>query len=118
MPVIDYTKYRTVDRENPPYQIDDIIGRSDKTDRIATTAMTASTTFSMVPPSPLGRRSYLKVTNTGAVDVYLTSSGVATADGYKLAAGVDFEDATDAVFYISTVSGTSTVNIYEKATWE
>ncbi len=126
----DYTKYRTVDPENPPYQIDDIIGRRDKTDRIATTAMIVSPTFAKVPSYPLGRRNYLMVTNTGAAAVYLTSSGVTTvsgvliaddavtANGYKVAAGVTFEDYTDAVFYISTVSGTSTANIYERATWE
>ena len=27
----DYTKYRTIDKLNPPYEIDDIMGRKDPT---------------------------------------------------------------------------------------
>lgn len=27
----DYTRYRTVDPQNPPYEIEDIIGRQDPT---------------------------------------------------------------------------------------
>ncbi len=114
----DYTRYRTVDLQNPPYQIDDIIGRRDKVDTVATISMSVTTDYSVVPPSPLGRRNYLKVTNSGTVDVYLTSSGVDTLDGYQVGAGETFEDNTDAIFYISTAAGTSDVNIYERATWE
>ncbi len=114
----DYTKYRTVDPQNPPYEIDDVIGRRDKVDTMATTSMLVSMTYSRVPTNPLGRRNYLKVTNSGVADVYLTGSGVDTLDGYKIGTGETFEDNTDAKFYISTAVGTSDVNIYERATWE
>ena len=114
----DYTRYRTVDPQNPPYQIDDPIGRRDKVDTMTTTSMPVTTAYSLVPPSPLGRRNHLKVTNSGIVDIYLTSSGVDTLDGYQVGSGETFEDNTDAVFYISTAVGTSDASVYERATWE
>jgi hypothetical protein len=115
----DYTRYRTVDPQNPPYTIDDPIGRRDKVDTMATTSMVVTTGYSLVPTIPLGRRNFLRITNSGVADVYLTTStGIDTLDGYPVGAGETFEENTDAKFYVSTAVGTSTVNVYERATCE
>ena len=99
------------------YEIDDKIGRSNSTDKIQTTAMTVTSGHQLVPPSPLGRRSYIKIKNEGSVDVaVVAASGVAHALGYIVDAdGGEFEDNTDAQMYIVSTGAGSDVRVYEKA---
>lgn len=99
------------------YEIDDKIGRSDGRDRIKTTAMSVTSVHQLVPPSPLGRRSSIKIKNEGSVDVAIvTASGVGHTAGYIIeASGGVFEDDTDAPMYIVSTAGASDVRVYEKA---
>ena len=99
------------------YEINDKIGRSDSRDRVQTSVMTVTSGHQLVPPSPLGRRSYIKIQNEGLVDVaVVAASGIAHASGYIIKATTgEFEDNTDAPLYIVSTAGASNVRVYEKA---
>jgi hypothetical protein len=101
------------------YGIDDKIGRSDSRDKIRTTAITVTTTPSLVPPAPLGRRNYIKALNPdGANNIAIVSSASMTYDDGMpvLANGGVWEDSNDGSVYAvaegTTVSG---VRVYERA---
>ena len=103
-----------------PYTIDSKIGRSDSRDVVRFSEMVVTTTPSLVPASPLGRRNYIFIKNEDSlIDVYVsTFSGTGgTGDpAYKLSAGTGtWEEYTDGTFYISTASGTADVRVYERA---
>lgn len=99
------------------YNIDDKIGRRDSRDIIRTTALTASSTPSLLAGPTVGRRSNVKVINIGSVDVALvTTSGSLVADGYIIKAnGGKFEDNTDGVLYIVSTGANSEVRVYERS---
>lgn len=111
----DYTRSRTIG--SIPYAIDDIIGRKENKDSVATTVMTVSGTPDLLPPSPLGRRDYIKVVNEGSVDVAIvTSASGLPANGLLIAAsGGNWEDNTNATFYIVSTGANSEVRVYERA---
>lgn len=111
----DYTKNRATGVT--PYSIDDVIGRSDSRDAINVTVITVSGIASLLPPSPLGRRNYIKIKNLdGSTEVsVLPSSDTTFSGGYIVAAGGEWEDNTDATFYITTLAGTVNVQVYERA---
>ena len=100
------------------YTIDDKIGRSDSRDIVRFSDMVVTTTPSLVPASPLGRRNYIFIKNEDSlIDVYVrTASGIGSS-AYVLSAGTGtWEEYTDGTFYISTVSGSADVIVYERAT--
>lgn len=112
----DYTRSRAIGVV--PYAINDKIGRpDDKLDKAKITVMTVSGTADLLPIAPLGRRSFIKITNTGGVDVaILTSSGMAAIDGFVVDAnGGTWEDYTNATFYVVSTGADSTVQVYERA---
>lgn len=93
------------------------IGRSDSTDRINTTNTTASGTPTMI--NTFGRRSYIKLRNTGAVDIAIGNDTLAVSgtNGFiVVASGGEWEDTTDAPVYIVSTGADSEVRIYERAT--
>lgn len=99
------------------YTIDDKIGRRDSRDMVKFSEVTVTTTPSIVPATPLGRRNYIFIKNVDAlIDVYVsTSSGIGDA-AYTLSAGTGtWEENTDGTFYVSTVSGTADIVVYERA---
>lgn len=101
------------------YTIDDKIGRKDSRD-IAQFSMLAvsSGTASPLPSSPLGRRNFIRIKNLDATNsVYLlTDENDSYTDGYEVLKGEEWEENTDAPLYIiSTVSGTVSVQVYERA---
>ena len=99
------------------YEIDDKIGRADSRDRVTITAMSVTTTAARLPASPLGRRSHLKVQNLdGANNIaILTASGTTWSGGYVVAAGEEWEDTTDASFWVISVAGTVDARVYERS---
>lgn len=100
------------------YEIDDKIGRSDSRDKVEITAMSVTTTASRLPASPLGRRSHIKVQNLDGVNniAILTSSGTTWSGGYVVAAnGGEWEDTTDASFWVISVAGTVDARVYERS---
>ncbi len=111
----DYTRNRNTGVT--PYAIEDIIGRSDSLDKINITVMTVSGTASLLPASPLGRRNYIKIKNLdGSTSVsVLPSSSTTFSGGYIVAAGGEWDDNTDAIFYITTLAGSVSVQVYERA---
>ena len=112
----DYTRSRTIG--DIPYEIDDIIGRQSGVDTATTTAIVASGTVTLLPETPLGRRNYIQVVNTGAVDIAIVTSisGVA-ADGIVVASsGGTWEDSTSAPLYVVSTGANSAVTVYERAT--
>ena len=87
----DKAKYRSGE---VTYTIEDKIGRADGgIDKTVTTYMVVSGTMDLLPLSPLGRRDYINVVNSGAVIVEvftsLTSSGISIA-----ASGDSWEDSS------------------------
>lgn len=99
------------------YEIDDKIGRADSRDRVAITAMSVTTIAGSLPVDPLGRRNYIKVKNMDNTNnvAILTVSGI-YADGFPvLKDGGEWEDNTDAGFYIVSESGIVNVRVYERA---
>lgn len=99
------------------YKIDEKIGRSDSRDKAVITAMSVGTTASRCPADPLGRRNFIRVKNTdGANEIaILTASGTTTSGGYTVAAGGEWEENTDAEFWVITAAGTVDVRVYERA---
>lgn len=111
----DYTRSRAIGVV--PYTIDSKIGRSDSIDKSKITIMTVSGSPTLLPPSPLGRRNYIKIENTGGVDVAIvtSASGIAS-EGFVIASGGGtWEDNTTSVFYIVSTGADSTVQVYERA---
>lgn len=109
----DKAKYRTVGVV--PYDIDDRIGRDDGgIDKTAITNITASGVITLLPASPLGRRNYISVKNTGSVDVEIfnstTSSGITVA-----ASGGTWEENASGSFYIKSTGADSAVTVYERS---
>ena len=101
------------------YDIDDKIGRQDSRDIIRMTVMTVvSGTASPLPPSPLGRRNFIRIKNLDSVNsVYLLADNNASyiTDGYEISKGEEWEENTDAPLYaIATVSGVD-VQVYERS---
>ena len=111
----DYTRSRTIGVV--PYAVDDMIGRSDKVDKVMTTSMSVSGTVVRLPTNPLGRRNYIKVTNEGGVNVaILPASGTALAEGVIVSSGGEsWEETTNADLYIVSTGAASTVTVYERA---
>lgn len=93
------------------------IGRTDSTDKVKTSVLTASGTATMVPT--MGRRSYIKITNVGGVPVAIGSDVLTTSgtNGFLLPATTGtWEDWTDAPIYIASTGADSEVRVYERAT--
>lgn len=102
------------------YTIDDKIGRRDSRDVIQFSVITVSSgSASLLPTSPLGRRNFIRIENLdGSDSVYLLAKAddAYATDGYEVAHGQEWEENTDAPLYIiSTVSGTVSVQVYERA---
>ena len=112
----DQAKYRATGVI--PYDLDDIIGRQKRIDKVATTSMTVSGTPALLPENPLPRRDYISVVNTGGTDVAIvTTSGGSASEGYIISAsGGTWYDETNAKFYIVSTGANSTVRVYERAT--
>jgi hypothetical protein len=109
----DYTRYRTPGVI--PYTIEAKIGRSDSKDKIAITDMTTvSGAYELLPSSPLGRRDHIAVQNKGPADVMIVTASGST-DGFTLATDDVFEDSTDAIFYVYSSAGSSTIQVYERS---
>ena len=109
----DYTRSRAVGVV--PYDIDDKIGRADGgIDKSVVTDIVASGTVTLLPESPLGRRDYISIVNTGAVDVEVfsdpTGSGITVA-----ASGGVWEMSASGSFYIKSTGADSTVTVLEKS---
>lgn len=110
----DYTKYRTVGVI--PYEIEDKIGRPDSVDKTKVTNMTVTSgIYTLLPSSPLGRRNYISVVNTGANDIMIVTVSGET-DGVVLSTDEAFADDTDAILYVYSTAGDSTVQVYERST--
>jgi hypothetical protein len=111
----DYTRSRQIG--SVPFTLDSTIGRKDGSDRVKTTSMTVSGTPSLLPSEPLGRRSYIEVTNIGAVDVAIvtTSTGVASDGILVSASGGVWSDSVSASLYIVSTGADSEVRVYERA---
>ena len=100
------------------YEIDDKIGRTDSRDIVRTTAMTVTTTPSLLPATPLGRRNYIAVKNmSGANNVAITTaSGLNYAGGYPVGvSGAEWSVFTDGVLYIVAAAATADVRVFERA---
>jgi len=102
------------------YTIDDKIGRSDSRDIVQFSVITViSGTASLLPTSPLGRRNFIRIKNLdGTNSVYLLADAADNyaTDGYEIPHGEEWEENTDVPLYIiSTVSGTTSVQVYERA---
>jgi hypothetical protein len=101
------------------YTIDDKIGRHDSRDMVYISLATVSGIVSILPPSPLGRRNFIRIKNLDDIaSVYLLAneSDEYVANGYEIAHGDEWEENTDAPLYIITVSGLVDVQVYERAT--
>jgi len=108
----DYTRSRAVG--TVPYSIEDKIGRQDWVDKIAVSSVTASGVIELLPASPLGRRNYIKILNNGPNTVEIHSSTASGSVGYPVASGVEWEEYSDAVFYMKS-AGTSVLTVYERS---
>lgn len=102
------------------YTIDDKIGRSDSRDIIQLSVIAVvSGTASLLPPSPLGRRNFIRIKNldnTNSVYLLANADDAYVTEGYEIPHGGEWEENTDAPLYIiSTVSGTTSVQVYERA---
>jgi hypothetical protein len=119
----DKSKYRalvsgTHDNYTGTYNVDDKIGRNDWQDRAVVTTVSATSSVALLPATPLGRRTYIKVKNEGGVDVeILTAADQSSGDGYIVDAnGGEWEETTDATLYIVSTGADSNVRVYERAT--
>jgi hypothetical protein len=100
------------------YEIDQKVGRKDSRDIVKSTAMNVTTTPSLLPATPLGRRNYIKVKNTDGVnDVAITtSSGDNYAAGYPVGLnGSEWEAYTDGVLYVVSSAGTVAIKVFERS---
>ena len=102
------------------YTIDDKIGRRDSRDIVKVSVMSVvSGTASLLPISQLGRRSFIRIKNLDAANsIYLLYNVDDSYDteGYEVPYGEEWEENTDASLYaISTVSGTVSVQVYERS---
>ena len=111
----DRSKYRTVGVV--PYDIDDRIGRADGgVDKTAITDIVASGVATLLPSSPLGRRDYISITNTGGVDVEVLNSTTSGVAGVTVAAsGGTWEENASGSFYIKSTGADSAVTVYERS---
>ena len=101
------------------YTIDDKIGRHDSRDMVYISLVTISGSASILPPSPLGRRNFIRIKNLdAATSVYLLAdeSDSYDANGYEIVHGGVWEENTDAPLYITTASGLANVQVYERST--
>lgn len=103
------------------YTIDDKIGRRDSRDVVQFSVITVSSgSASLLPTSPLGRRNFIRIENLdGSDSVYLLADSADNyaTNGYKIEHGKTWSENTDAPLYIiSAVSGTVSVQVYERAT--
>ena len=100
------------------YTIDDKIGRSDSRDIVQFSVITiVSGTASLLPPSPLGRRNFIRIKNLdGSNSVYLLadSDDAYATDGYEIVHGTEWEENTDAPLYITSTASVN-VQVYERA---
>lgn len=113
----DFGNPRTV---ADPYTIDSKIGRSDSRDIVQVSLITVSSgTASLLPPNPLGRRNFIRIKNlddTNSVYLLANEDDSYAINGHEVPKGEEWEENTDAPLYIiSTVSGTVSVQVYERA---
>jgi hypothetical protein len=102
------------------YTIDKKIGRRDSRDIIKINVVSVvSGTASLLPAYPLGRRNFIRIKNLdGANSVYLLANADDSyaTEGYEVPHGEEWEENTDAPLYaISTVSGTVSIQTYERS---
>lgn len=102
------------------YTIDDKMGRSDSRDIIQLSVMAVvSGTASLLPSSPLGRRNFIRIKNldnTNSVYLLADADDAYATEGYEIPHGEEWEENTDVSLYIiSTASGTTSVQVYERA---
>lgn len=97
-----------------PYTIDSKMGRSDSRDIAQFSTMAVSSTASLLPDNPLGRRNFIRVKNDGGASVYITTSGT-TSSGHEVPTGEEWEENTDAILYVATAAGTVNIQVYERA---
>jgi len=97
-----------------PYTIDSKIGRRDSRDIVQFSTMIVSSTASLLPDNPLGRRNFIRVKNDSGVSVYITTSGT-TSSGHEVPTGEEWEENTDAILYVATAAGTANIQVYERA---
>lgn len=125
----DLAKYRT---PGSTYTIESKQGRNTEgRDKAKTTVMVVGTTVSDLPENPLGRRSFIRVKNLDSSnsvyilteeDVTLVSGTVASgttvsgADvGYELSPELEWEDETDAAFWVISSAGAVNISVYERS---
>ena len=96
---------------------DNKVGKREAIDKIYTRSVTASGTVTLLPESPLGRRTYIKVKNIGNIDVAIVShQTMSPTDGYIVdASGGEYDAITNAPLYIVSTGADSEVRVYELA---
>lgn len=109
----DYTRSRA--KGVIPYAIEDKIGRQNGVDKIAVSSVTASGVIESLPSSPLGRRNYIKVLNNGPDTVEIYADTASGSIGYPVASGVEWEEYSDAIFYMKSAGSSSVLTVYERA---
>ncbi len=83
----------------------------DLASSITPAQVTVTTSATLIKAADASRKS-VTVQNVGSADVFLGGSGVATGDGYKLAAGSAFTfSGTSAAIYGIVASGTCDVHV-------
>ena len=119
----DKSKYRTpvsgtMGSYTNTYEVDDKIGRADGgIDKTAITDIIASSgVATLLPASPLGRRDYIKITNTGGVDVEVSNTTATGVAGVTVSAsGGTWEENASGPFYIKSTGADSAVTVYERS---
>lgn len=88
-------------------------------DIIKTSTFVYGTTRTLIPPTPLVGRNFLRIrVNTGTIFVggsTVTSSGATQGISIPVGASMDFEIDDDVQLYGITASGTSSISILEGA---
>ena len=97
------------------YALNDKIGLKFKVGSVSTFSLTVSSGMLAVP-TKIGRRDYIKVTNSGSIAVKLFSSPTLSGtEGYVLSAsGGVFEDTVSTPLYIQSTGANTTVTVYER----
>lgn len=96
---------------------DNKVGKRAAIDKIYTSSVTASGIVTLLPESPLGRRTYIKVKNIGSVDVAILShQNMSSSDGYIVDAnGGEYNITTNADLYVISTGADSEIRIHELA---
>ena len=97
------------------YNLNDKIGLKFKVGSVSTFSFTATSGVQLLP-TKVGRRDYVRVTNSGSAVVKLFSSPTLSGtEGLVLAAnGGVFEDTVSSPLYIQSTGANSTVIVYER----